>query len=64
MQRRSQSKSIQVAQRRVLARVVSTPDDLKLVRGGSLTPPLDAIVTAPPPGRDYSSPSSEGEPIF
>lgn len=64
MQRRSRLKSIKVAQRRVLARVLSVPEDLKLVQGGILAPPVEAIVTAPPPGRDYSSPTSEGEPIF
>lgn len=64
MQRRSQSESIKVAQRRVLARVLSMPDDLQLVRGGSLGPGLDAILTASLPGRDYSNPTFEGEPTL
>jgi hypothetical protein len=63
MQRRSQK--IKEGQRRVLARVLSMPDDLRLVRGGSLGPDLGSILTASLPGRDYSSPTfEEGEPTL
>ena len=65
MQRRRQTEVIEVAQRRVLARVLSMQDDLWLVRGGSsLGAPINAIVTASLLGRDYSSPTFEGEPTF
>lgn len=67
MQRRSQSESIKIAQQRVLARVLSMPGGLRMVRGGSLGPHFDAILTASLPGMagvDYSNPNFEGEPTF
>jgi len=47
---------------RVLARVLC--EDLRQVRGGEEIPVDLNIVTAPPPGRDFSSPTADGEITF